>query len=129
VCILRCLARLDDWVEVSTLVTVSRDEVTYIGEPFAASHVLALMGFLAGVSADVDCESTPLNEALAAACSGALVRSFIGVYPVMSLQIRLAVEALQSSQSTPAMAALLGSWHCAARTAPSSDQPQVSVRS
>lgn len=54
------------------------------------------MRLLASVRADVYRQGTALNEALAAPWCLAGVRSLIGVYAVMSLQVRLAVEALSS---------------------------------
>lgn len=46
------------------------------------------------VGAGMDSQGTPLDETLSAAIEGALVRSLVGVYPVVSLQIRLPIEAL-----------------------------------
>jgi hypothetical protein len=56
--------------------------------------VLTLVRLLAGVRSDMDCERAPLNEALSATRGVAGVWALIGVYPVMSLQVRLSVEAL-----------------------------------
>jgi hypothetical protein len=55
------------------------------------------MRLLASVSPDVDRQGTPLDEALAASYRCALIWPLIGVNPVMSLQVRLAVEALQAT--------------------------------
>jgi len=52
------------------------------------------MGLLASVGADVDSKGAPLDEALATAGSHARVRTLVGVYPIVALQVRLAVEAL-----------------------------------
>ena len=57
--------------------------------------MLALVWLLTRVRPDVDCEGTPLDEALSAPRRGALVRPLVGVYAVVPLQIRLAVEALR----------------------------------
>ena len=93
-----------DWTTALILAPVgsipSGGRVTYIREPLAAAHVLALVWFLAGVGADVDCESTSLDEALATSRRAALVRPFVGVDAVVPLQVRLAVEALQTGQFT-----------------------------
>lgn len=37
---------------------------TYIREPFTTSLLLAVVGLFTGVSADMNCQCTPLNEAL-----------------------------------------------------------------
>jgi hypothetical protein len=39
-------------------------------------------------------QGTPLDETLAATGRAASVRSLVGVYPIVSLQVRLSVEAL-----------------------------------
>jgi hypothetical protein len=56
--------------------------------------MLALVGLLAGVGADVDSQCASLDEALATSRLFAHVRALICVYPEVSLQVRLAVEAL-----------------------------------
>jgi len=56
--------------------------------------MLAHVRLFARVSADVHSQGTSLDEALATARRVALVRSFVRVYPVVSLQVGLAVEAL-----------------------------------
>lgn len=53
------------------------------------------MGLLASVGADVDGEGAALDEALAAARNGTGVGALVGVDSVVSLKIRLAVEALE----------------------------------
>jgi len=55
--------------------------------------VLAVVRLFAGVRASMYSQGAPLDEALPAVRVVALVRPFICVYPIMSLQIRLAVEA------------------------------------
>jgi hypothetical protein len=87
--------------EVSTVIyfeVFMPPTVTYIRETLTAVDVLALVRFLARVRADMYCQGTPLDETLPAPHGRALVWSFIGVYPVVSLQVRLPVEALQPSQ-------------------------------
>lgn len=66
-----------------------------VRESLAAAKVLALMGLLASVGADVDSQGAALDEALAAAGNGAGVGALVGVDSVVSLKIRLAVEALK----------------------------------
>ena len=56
--------------------------------------MLAVVRLLAGVRAGVHRQGAPLDEALAAVRVVALVWPLVGVYPIVSLQIRLAVEAL-----------------------------------
>lgn len=63
--------------------------------------MLALMWFLASMGANVNSESTPLDEALSTPGSHTRVGPFIGVYAIMSLQIRLPVEALRYYISGP----------------------------
>lgn len=58
------------------------------------------MGLLAGVGADVHSQGASLDEGLAAATVVARVRSFVGVYPVMPLEVGLAVEALILQRQT-----------------------------
>lgn len=53
-----------------------------------------LVGFLACVGSDVNCKCTSLNEALSTTRCHARVWSLVGMNPIMSLEIRLAVEAL-----------------------------------
>ena len=56
--------------------------------------MLAPVWLLASVGSDVDGQGAPLDEALGACSLGAMVWPLVCVYAVMSLQIRLAVEAL-----------------------------------
>ena len=67
---------------------------SYIRESFATRHMLALVWFLPSVRPNVNSESAPLDEALAAPGSHTGVGTFIGVYAIMSLKVRFAVEAL-----------------------------------
>lgn len=68
--------------------------LSYIRESFTTADVHALMGFLPGVGANVDGESTPLNETLTTPWSHTRVWSLVGMNSVVSLQVRLPVEAL-----------------------------------
>ena len=52
------------------------------------------MRLFAGVGADMHSQGAPLDERLAASAVVARVGSLVGVYPVVSLEVRLAVEAL-----------------------------------
>jgi hypothetical protein len=56
--------------------------------------MLALVRFLARMGANMYSQCTSLDEALAAPTVGARVGPLVGVYPVMSLKVRLAVKAL-----------------------------------
>jgi hypothetical protein len=67
---------------------------TDVGEALSAAHVLTLVRLLARVCSDMHCEGASLDEALSAAGGVARIWALIGVYPVMPLQVRLAVEAL-----------------------------------
>lgn len=69
---------------------------THVRESLAAAKVLALMGLLASMGADVNCQGAALDEALATARDGASVGALVGVDSVVSLKIRLAVEGLSS---------------------------------
>lgn len=70
---------------------------THVREAFSAPKVCALMGFLPGVRSDVNCECAPLDETLPAARRHTRVGPLIGMYPVVTLQVRLSVKALKSS--------------------------------
>lgn len=56
--------------------------------------MLAVVRLLAGVCTGVDGQRAPLDEALAAVWVVAFVRPLVRVYPIVALQVRLAVEAL-----------------------------------
>jgi len=60
---------------------------TNVRKALAAPNVRALMGLFSSVSADVDGERTPLDEALATTGRHARVGPLISVYPVVALQI------------------------------------------
>lgn len=61
--------------------------------------MLTLVWLLSSVCSDMNGQSTPLNKALPATWDRARIRSLIGVYPVVPLQIRFAVKALATSVS------------------------------
>jgi hypothetical protein len=67
----------------------------YIREPFSTSYMLALVGFFAGMSTDVNGEGAPLDETLSTTWRHARVRSLICMDAVVSLEVRLSVEALE----------------------------------
>lgn len=69
-------------------------ETGRVRKAFAASNMLALVRLLTGVCSDVDSQGASLDEALPTAWGRARVRSLIGVNSIMSLQVRLAIEAL-----------------------------------
>ena len=62
--------------------------------------MLALIRLLASVGADVDSQRTALDEALTASGNRAGVRTFVGMNPAVSLQVRLAAEALLRTGQT-----------------------------
>jgi len=66
----------------------------HIRKTFPAADVLALMRFLACMSANMDGESTPLDEAFTTSRCHTRIWPLIRVYSVMPLKIRLSVEAL-----------------------------------
>ncbi len=66
----------------------------YIREPFPASNMLALMRFLACVSANVNSQGTSLNKTFTTTWGHTGVRSFICMDSIMSLKVGFSVEAL-----------------------------------
>lgn len=72
-------------------------ETGRVGESLATANVGALVRLLASVRANVNRQSAALDEALAATVLVAAVRALVGVNAVVSLEIRLAVEALKSA--------------------------------
>lgn len=59
------------------------------------------MRLLSGMCPYVNSQGTALNEALSAAMVVACVGAFVCVYPVMTLEVRLAVEALIALRFLP----------------------------
>ncbi len=100
----RWRAKLEDWAKrqythkCEQKAGEAENRETNIGEALVAAKVLAHVRLLARVGADVHRQGGALDEALAASGSIALVRPLIGVYPVVPLQVRLAVEALFTLQ-------------------------------
>ena len=56
--------------------------------------MFATMRFFAGVGPDVHRQGTPLNEAFDATGMTAMVRPFIGMNSIMTLEIRFPIETL-----------------------------------
>jgi hypothetical protein len=67
---------------------------TYIGEGFVTTLMVADMGLFAGVCPRVHGQGTPLDEALVAVLEHAVIRTFVGVYSIVSAEVGLAVEGL-----------------------------------
>ena len=67
----------------------------YIRESFCTRHMLTLVWLLAGMSPNVNFESTFLNEALATCWSHAGVWALIDVYAIVPLKVRPAIEPLE----------------------------------
>ena len=66
----------------------------YIGKALAATIILATVGFLARMGADVHRQGAPLDEALVAPGMVAMIWPFVGVNPIVPLQVRFPIEAL-----------------------------------
>ena len=67
---------------------------SYVREALSTAHMLTLVRLFTRVSPYMDCQSTALNETLAASHNCTRVWSFIGVYSEVSLQVGLAIKAL-----------------------------------
>lgn len=68
--------------------------IVYIGKTLAATIILATVGLLARMSADVHRQGAPLDEALVAPGMVAMIWPFVGVNPIVPLQVRFPIEAL-----------------------------------
>lgn len=80
---------------ISTVFAVDCEgEAQYIGKTLAAAVVFATVRFFAGVGPDVHGQGTTLNEAFDATGVAAMVRSFIGMDSIMTLEIRFPIETL-----------------------------------
>lgn len=55
----------------------------YIGECFATVFLIANMRLFPGMRPNMNRQGAALDEALVAALDGAVIRSFIGMYPLM----------------------------------------------
>ena len=69
-------------------------KATDIGKLLAASFMFTTMRLLPGVGTVVDGQCTSLNKSFGASSMGTVIRTFIGMYAIMSLEIRFAVKAL-----------------------------------
>lgn len=67
---------------------------TYIRKRLLAVHKITHMRFLPRMRARMHRQRRPLDKALSAVWEAASIRPFIGVYPKVSAQIRLAIEDL-----------------------------------
>jgi len=67
---------------------------THIRESLATSNMLALMRFFSGMCSNMDSQGTSLYEAFPTAWCKARIWPLIGVYAVVSLEIRFSVEGL-----------------------------------
>lgn len=72
---------------------------TYVWKALPTPDILAVMWFLSGMCSNVYCQGASLNEALSTVRVVTGVWSFIGMDPVMPLQIWFPIEALGASQS------------------------------
>lgn len=59
-----------------------------------ATLMVACVGFLAGVRSQMYSQGAPLDEAFVAVLEHASIRSFVGVYPMVSAEVRSATEGL-----------------------------------
>lgn len=60
-----------------------------------AAVMIANMRLLPGVRPRVNRQGTALNEALIAVLHGAMVGPLVGMYPIMSAEIGLAIKGLE----------------------------------
>lgn len=66
----------------------------YIGKTLAAAVVFATVRFFAGVGPNVHRQGTTLNEAFDATGMTAMVRPFVGMDSIVTLEIRFPIETL-----------------------------------
>ena len=74
---------------------VARLANPYIRELFPTSDMVAAVGFLASMSTDMNSKSAFLDKSLVTTRSHAGVRSLVRMDPIMSLEVRVSVEALE----------------------------------
>lgn len=72
----------------------SDGEAPYIGKTFAAAVVFATVRFFAGMGPNVHRQGTPLDEAFDATGMTAMVRPFVGMDSIVTLEIRFPVKTL-----------------------------------
>ena len=95
VCILRCLARLEDCKSGQLLANFHEaNGGSYIREALSATREWALMRLVTSMSTAVDSQGAALNEGLVARFVVTSVGTFIGMYSVMTLEIRFSIETL-----------------------------------
>ena len=70
-------------------------EVTYIWKGFLTPFMIAYMGFFTGMRSRVNSQRTSLNETFVAILYITVVRTFVGVYPVVPTEIWFSIEWLQ----------------------------------
>lgn len=70
--------------------------LTHVRKALVTANMVTLVRLLSSVGSVVDSQSTLLNKTFPAFSEGTLVRSLVRVNPVMSLQVRFAIEALFS---------------------------------
>lgn len=93
--LLTALDRALVWALASVDPAVSR-QAGRIREAFSAAKVFALVRLLSSVGTDVYSQGAALDEGLATIAVVADVWALIGMYAVVTLQIRLAVETLDA---------------------------------
>lgn len=64
-----------------------------------AALMVTDMRFFSGMCPGMNSQRTALDEALIAVLDGAMIRSLIGMYSIMSTEIRFAIERLLPSAS------------------------------
>jgi hypothetical protein len=69
-------------------------KATDIGKLLSTSFMLTTVWLLPRMGTVVDSQCTSLNKSFGASGMGTVIRTFIGMYAIMSLEIRLAVKAL-----------------------------------
>ena len=69
-------------------------DVTYIRETFSTACEWTLVRLIASMGAAVDSQGATLNECLVAGLVVAGVGAFVGMYPIMTLEVRLPIETL-----------------------------------
>lgn len=89
----RCLARLDDCVRLVKF-EMRLLKATDIGKLLATSFMFTTMWLLPSMGTVVHGQCTSLNKSFGASGMGTVIRTFIGMYAIMSLEIGLAVKAL-----------------------------------
>ena len=97
-CILRCLARLED-CKFGQLLRGLHTAIdgSYIREAFSATREWALMRLVTGMGTAVDSQGAALDEGFVARFVVASVGAFIGMYSVVTLEIGFSIETLDDT--------------------------------